>query len=84
MYTFEYSIIKMEKGDTKNNGFTKRENEILDLLINGKTSQQIAEAMFISKYTVDKHRGNMLRKTGAKNTAEMIIKVIMEKSKNIQ
>ncbi len=66
----------MFKENNKNNGFSNREKEILELLITGQTSQQIAEALFISKYTVDKHRGNMLRKTGAKNTAEMIMKVM--------
>lgn len=66
----------MITGENINNGFSKREKEILKYLINGKTSRQIAETLFISKYTVDKHQGNMLRKTEAKNTAEMIVKVM--------
>ncbi len=60
-------------GQEKNN-FSQREKEILELLIKGNTSEKIARTLFISKHTVDKHRSNMLQKTGAKNTAELIVK----------
>jgi hypothetical protein len=42
---------------------TKREKEILNLLIEGKLSKEISDILNISKETVDKHRKNMLRKT---------------------
>lgn len=51
---------------------TKREKEILKHLYLGKSSKQISEELFISKHTVDKHRGNMLTKVGASNTQELI------------
>lgn len=51
---------------------TFREREILTLLIEGKDSKGIAEALYISKQTVDTHRKNMLHKTGCSNTASLI------------
>ena len=51
---------------------TKREIEILDLLSRGRSSNDIAEALFISKNTVNFHRRQLLRKTNSKNIAELI------------
>ena len=51
---------------------SKREKEILQLIIKGKTSKEIAEQICISKNTVDTHRRNILEKTGKKSTAELI------------
>lgn len=51
---------------------TKREIEILDFLSRGLSSNDIAEALFISKNTVDFHRRQLLRKTHSKNIAELI------------
>ncbi len=52
--------------------FTKREKDILRELANGKSSSEISRALSISKYTVDAHRKNMLKKTEAKSTGEVI------------
>ncbi|NOX48768.1 MAG: response regulator transcription factor [Chlorobi bacterium] len=41
---------------------SKRENDILYQIAQGKTSQEIAEKLFISKATIDTHRRNMVRK----------------------
>lgn len=43
---------------------SKRENDILYQIAQGKTSQEIAEELFISKTTVDTHRRNIIRKLG--------------------
>jgi len=51
---------------------TRRENEILDLIINELTNQQIADKLFISLSTVETHRMNLCAKLGAKNTAGMV------------
>jgi len=51
---------------------SKRELEILKLIANEHTNDQIAEKLFISKRTVDSHRQNMLGKTQTKNTAGLI------------
>lgn len=51
---------------------TKRESEILRLIAEGLTNQEIADKLFISSFTVDSHRKNLLLKLGVKNTAQLI------------
>ncbi len=53
-----------------------REIEILEMLKNEMTSKEIAEKLHISKTTVDTHRRNILEKTGAKSTKDLIEKNI--------
>lgn len=48
-----------------------REIEIVELLLEGKSSVEIAECLYISKHTVDTHRRNILEKTGTKTTVEL-------------
>jgi DNA-binding NarL/FixJ family response regulator len=50
---------------------TEREREVLVLLAQGKTYQQVAETLFISVKTVDFHRTNLMRKLGLSNRAEL-------------
>lgn len=52
--------------------FSPREKEILNKLIQGKTSEEIAKELFISRDTVSTHRRNMLSKCGVKNTMELV------------
>lgn len=51
---------------------TMREREILKLLAEGKKSREIAEALFISPYTVRRHRDNIMEKLQAKTLADLI------------
>ena len=51
---------------------TRREKEVLELIANGLTNNEIAEKLFISCTTVDTHRKNLLAKFNAKNTAELV------------
>lgn len=51
---------------------TDREQEILELIVQEYTNQEIAEKLFISSRTVDAHRRNLLQKTGARNTAGLV------------
>jgi len=53
-----------------------REIEILEMVTQGKTSKEIAAELFISKTTVDTHRRNILEKTGARSTSELLMKVM--------
>jgi DNA-binding CsgD family transcriptional regulator len=57
---------------------SKREKDVLRLLIEGKVSKEIAGALHISKPTVDTHRRNMLHKNKLSNTGELIGKAIKE------
>ncbi len=49
-----------------------REREVLLLIAQELTSDEIAERLFISKKTVDNHRTNMLHKTGSKSTVGLV------------
>lgn len=55
---------------------TEREVEVLYNICKGLSNQEIADLLFISKRTVDKHRENLLLKTGAKNTAGLVVYAI--------
>ena len=57
---------------------TKREREILSLMVDGKKTKEIAEVLYISEATVSTHRKNLLFKTKAKNTSEMVVMAIMK------
>jgi DNA-binding NarL/FixJ family response regulator len=50
-----------------------REIEVLNLICREQTAHEIAEKLFISVRTVDGHRNNLLEKTGARNTAGLVI-----------
>lgn len=56
---------------------TKRERQILKLIADGKTSQQIAKSLKISKYTVDTHRKNIHKKLDIK-TNTGLVKYVLE------
>lgn len=51
---------------------TKRELEVLKLVAAGMTTAQIATALFISSYTAETHRRNLLQKLGLKNAAGLV------------
>lgn len=51
---------------------TRRELEILRHIVDGGTSQQIAEVLHISPRTVEAHRANLMQKLGLKNTAALV------------
>lgn len=51
---------------------TPREKEVLQLISEGYTNPQIAEKIFLSPFTVDSHRKNLLAKLGVKNTASLV------------
>jgi DNA-binding NarL/FixJ family response regulator len=50
-----------------------RENEIIVLIAEGYTNDQIAEMLYLSKHTVNTHRKNILFKLGVKNTAGIVM-----------
>jgi len=71
--------IKTRDSETRMANLSKREMEILLKICEGFSNQEIADTLFISKRTVDKHRANLLSKTGSKNTASLILYVIKNK-----
>jgi DNA-binding NarL/FixJ family response regulator len=49
-----------------------REIQIVELICYGYSAGEIAEKLFLSKRTVEKHRANILDKTNCKNTAKLV------------
>jgi len=56
----------------KGNIFTDREFEIIKLIESGLNSEQIGEKLFLSKYTIDTHRRNILGKSGNAHISDLI------------
>ena len=65
--------------DTPDSEISEREMEILYYVCLGLSNQEIADKLFISKRTVDKHRANLLSKTGCRNTAALVMYAIKNK-----
>jgi len=53
---------------------SKKEVEVLKMLIDGLTTKEIAQKLYIISRTVETHRSNMLKKLDVKNIAELINK----------
>ena len=56
---------------TPEDPLSPRELEVVKLIGEGMTSEEIAEQLFISKKTVDRHRANVLEKLGMRNRVEL-------------
>ncbi|MDR6458705.1 DNA-binding NarL/FixJ family response regulator [Chryseobacterium vietnamense] len=61
------------------NHISKREKEVLELICKQYNTSEIADQLFISSRTVEGHRNNLLLKTGAKNTAGLVVYAIESK-----
>jgi DNA-binding NarL/FixJ family response regulator len=57
---------------------TRREKEILQLIVDEFTNQEIADKLYLSLRTVENHRNNLLQKLDVKNTAGLVKVAIME------
>lgn len=55
---------------------TRREKEVLTLIMDELTTQEIADQLFISPKTVETHRLNLLQKLGVRNTAGLVKEAI--------
>ncbi|MGO4820915.1 MULTISPECIES: response regulator [unclassified Flavobacterium] len=67
------------KSPLESNFLTSRENEVLQLICEQKTTAEIAEILFLSPRTVDGHRNNLLIKTGSKNIAGLVVYAVQNK-----
>ena len=69
------SVVRMASGDgpdSSNVSLSTREIEIIELVAEGLTNQEIAERLTISKRTVDNHVSNVFTKTGSKNRVALL------------
>jgi len=62
--------LAFQKG--KSDPLTKREKEVAKLLAEGKSSKEIAELLYISIYTVRRHRDNIMKKLELKGLADLV------------
>ena len=76
-YRFYFSspIAKNEKklsaSFVKDFSITKREQEIIIALLDGKSNRELAETLFVSEKTIEAHLANIYRKVGVKNRLEL-------------
>lgn len=68
----KYAELAKNGPSTKRKQITKREREVLKLIVDGYTSSEIAKFLFISPRTVETHRSNLMNKLEIKNTAALV------------
>jgi DNA-binding NarL/FixJ family response regulator len=64
------------KNSNKYKTLTGRELEVLVMVCNGLANNEIAEKLFISPKTIEVHKSNIFKKTGVKNSAQLVIYAI--------
>jgi two-component system response regulator NreC len=67
-------LSRVDNGDLKAayDGLTEREREVLTLIADGLSNQQVADKLVISVKTVERHRANILGKLGLHSRAELV------------
>jgi DNA-binding NarL/FixJ family response regulator len=63
---------KQKAQDEQLSTLTAREKEVLTLIVNENTSEEIADKLFISKKTVDNHRQHLLEKCNCRSTVGLV------------
>ncbi len=66
------NMLQFRRNDMKPPVLTRREIEILCLIVAENTNQEIAEKLHLSTRTIEKHRFSLLQKLDAKNTAGLV------------
>lgn len=64
------------KEQNKDIHLTPREKDVLHLICKGFSNFQISEKLFISQRTVERHRANILEKTGSSNSIKLVLYAI--------
>jgi DNA-binding NarL/FixJ family response regulator len=75
---FKTQLLNSLSGNDSNHLITRREKEILKLIVEENTNQEIAGKLFLSLRTVENHRNNLLQKLEVKNTAGLVKVAIQE------
>ena len=76
MQNIEQTLIKEKTELLK---LTEKEIELLQLICKGLSNKELAEQMFLSVKTIESNKAKLMRKTGAKNNAALIIWAIKNK-----
>lgn len=81
------NTIREKEEKTRKKGLpnlSPRETEVLDLVCKGLSKTDIAGRLFISERTVEKHKENLMAKTGTKSTVNLVLFSIKNKLVNIE
>ncbi|GAA0355628.1 spore germination transcription factor GerE [Bacillus horti] len=68
----------MMKGNDQNAKplLTNREREVFELLVQDKTTKEIADLLFISEKTVRNHISNVMQKLGVKGRSQAVVELV--------
>lgn len=69
-------LITNKRNDPYAPALTRREKEIIALIVQGLSNQEIAERLFLSVRTVENHRFNLIQKLDVRNTAALVRKAL--------
>lgn len=72
-----WSFDRIRHNETKTTELTPREQEISGFIVNGLTCKETAQALGISHRTVEVHRARVMKKLSAKNTADLVSKIVL-------
>ncbi len=70
------TVAQSQSSINRSLSITQREREILELITQDLTSQEIADKIFVNKKTVEAHRLHLLQKLGVKTSASLVKKAI--------
>lgn len=73
---FMETLLKSHNSPTLKSKLTKREKQILQLIVDEYTTHEIANKLFISFCTVETHRLHLIQKMGVRNTAGLVREAI--------
>lgn len=76
--TLKKQLLTSLSGQDEKQIITRREKEILKLILEENTNQEIANKLFLSLRTVENHRNNLLQKLNVKNTAGLVKVALQE------
>lgn len=65
-----------ERGTAKKPLLTNREREVFELLVQDKTTKEIARQLFISEKTVRNHISNVMQKLGVKGRSQAVVELV--------
>ncbi|MEM7659921.1 MAG: response regulator transcription factor, partial [Bacteroidota bacterium] len=72
------TLVSSMQGNSDQIRLSPREQQILELIVKAKSTQEIAEALGIGTETVSTHRKNLRRKFGVDNTAGLVREAIKQ------
>lgn len=69
-------LLKKENDQKAKPLLTKREREVFELLVQDKTTKEIAGLLFISEKTVRNHISNVMQKLGVKGRSQAVVELV--------